>query len=79
MSDESTMEDTQDATTELYDAIGEAAEELKAAQALLSPDDDAFTPPAVQEARNIIEGVRTDLADTALANYNDTEYAEDNA
>jgi hypothetical protein len=73
-SNHETAEDI-DRVTELYDAITDAVNTLEEAEDLLPDEGNPYAPEPVELAREAVEEVRGDLAESALDAYNDTEYA----
>jgi len=67
---------TTETVTQLYDELTEASQELSGVIDDLDPEDDAFTPPEVVDAREQLREINSRLSGAALNAYNATEYAE---
>lgn len=63
--------------TQLYDELSDASQELSGVIDDLDPEDDAFTPPEVVEAREQLRAINSRLSEAALNAYNATEYADE--
>ena len=63
--------------TQLYDKITEATQELSEVIDDLDPEDDAFTPPEVVDAREQLREINSRLSGAALNAYNATTYVDE--
>jgi len=63
--------------TQLYDEITDVSQELSGVIDQLDPEDDAFTPPEVVDAREQLREINSRLSGAALNAYNATEYADE--